>query len=279
MADQMQRGATAVHGHDPAEQRRLDLHGAFLRPHTERLFWDAGIGPGMRVLDAGCETGDVSLLLADLVGPSGEIVGVDRAADALATARRRAADRGLAQVGFVQADLASVVLDGPFDAIVGRCVLRRLPDPAGVLRHLVAGLRPGGIVAFQDIVILDPAVSVPPHPLFDRTARRTRAALAQAGASLDMGLVLPTAFAGSGLPMPEVRLDGVLSSTPDPAFMVFWAAMLRGMLSTAERFGAVTADEIGIDSLAARLFAEHQEIGGVICPILLGGAHVRTALI
>ena len=52
-----------------------------------RYFVAAGIAPGMRVLDVGSGAGDVALLLADLVGPGGEVVGVDRAAAALDTAR------------------------------------------------------------------------------------------------------------------------------------------------------------------------------------------------
>ena len=60
------------------ERQRLMSQAEMVRPITRRLFVDAGIGPGMRVLDLGCGVGDVSLLLADLVGPTGEVVGVDR---------------------------------------------------------------------------------------------------------------------------------------------------------------------------------------------------------
>jgi hypothetical protein len=49
-----------VLGHSADEQRRLDLQGAQLRPFTERLLHDAGIRPGLRVLDVGCGTGDVA---------------------------------------------------------------------------------------------------------------------------------------------------------------------------------------------------------------------------
>lgn len=45
---------------------------------TGRLVNECGIAAGMRVLDIGCGTGDVSMLLADAVGPSGKVVGIDR---------------------------------------------------------------------------------------------------------------------------------------------------------------------------------------------------------
>jgi SAM-dependent methyltransferase len=44
---------------------------------------EAGLKPGMRVLDLGCGAGDVAMLAADLVGPKGRVVGIDRSAEAL----------------------------------------------------------------------------------------------------------------------------------------------------------------------------------------------------
>ena len=67
------------------------------------IFDAAGIRPGMRVLDLGCGVGDAAFVAADLVGPDGYVVGVDRSAEALARARIRAEQRGLAQVEFLRA--------------------------------------------------------------------------------------------------------------------------------------------------------------------------------
>lgn len=53
-----------VLGHSASERARLGEQGVILRPFTERLLRDAGIGPGMAVLDAGCGTGDLTLLVA-----------------------------------------------------------------------------------------------------------------------------------------------------------------------------------------------------------------------
>jgi ubiquinone/menaquinone biosynthesis C-methylase UbiE len=57
---------------------------------TEQVLLSAGITSGMRVLDVGCGAGDVSLLVATLVGPSGSVIGVDKHRDAIAAAAERA---------------------------------------------------------------------------------------------------------------------------------------------------------------------------------------------
>lgn len=65
-------------GYTNSEHDRLIRQAARLAPVTERLFREAGIGPGQRVLDLGSGVGDVSLLLANIVGPAGEVVGIER---------------------------------------------------------------------------------------------------------------------------------------------------------------------------------------------------------
>ncbi len=61
-------------GSTDAEHERLIRQAPRLGPLTERSFREAGIGPGQRVLDLGSGVGDVAMLAARLVGPSGEVV-------------------------------------------------------------------------------------------------------------------------------------------------------------------------------------------------------------
>src|SRR3989449_9735049 len=87
-------------GGTSAEHERLIRQAARLAPFTERFFRDAGIGPGQRVLDIGSGVGDVAMLAAKLVGPSGEVVGVERDAGAIDRAKPRDAEGGLYNVRF-----------------------------------------------------------------------------------------------------------------------------------------------------------------------------------
>jgi SAM-dependent methyltransferase len=79
-------------GSADAEHERLIRQAAWLAPYTERCFREAGIGLGQRVLDVGSGVGDVALLLAGLVGSSGEVVAVERDTRSISRARARVAE-------------------------------------------------------------------------------------------------------------------------------------------------------------------------------------------
>ena len=148
------------------EVARLEAQGAAIAPATRMIFAEAGIRPGMRVLDLGCGAGDVTFVAADLVGPDGSVVGVDHSPDALARARLRAGRRGLTQVQFVEGDIHDPAPGGPFDAIVERLVLWLVPDPAALLRRQATVLRPGGLVVPIE-VDLSTMRSLPETPVID----------------------------------------------------------------------------------------------------------------
>jgi SAM-dependent methyltransferase len=75
-------------GHSDKELARLGEQARIMGPITRRFFLEAGLAPGMRVLDVGSGAGDVSFLAADIVGDKGVIIGVDRSPIAVGTRRR-----------------------------------------------------------------------------------------------------------------------------------------------------------------------------------------------
>ena len=137
-------------GNIDEEHERLIRQAARLTPVTEAFFREAGIAAGQRVLEVGSGVGDVTLLLARLVGPTGAVVSVERDAKSIARARSRVTEASLLNITFREGDLTECTLDGVFDAVVGRYVLQFLPDPVGVLKRLSQSLRPGGIAAFLE---------------------------------------------------------------------------------------------------------------------------------
>jgi cyclopropane fatty-acyl-phospholipid synthase-like methyltransferase len=107
-------------GRSEAETRRLLAQARGAELPLRRLFEDAGIGQGMRVLDLGSGAGDVAMAAAELVGPAGSVVGVDMNPTILEAARERTAAAGLENVAFVAGDLREGVgLEGEFDGSRG----------------------------------------------------------------------------------------------------------------------------------------------------------------
>ena len=73
-------------GYTQAEARRLAEHAGLFEDLTEDVMRRAGLCPGQSVLDIGCGVGDVSLLVARMVGAEGRVLGLDRAASSIETA-------------------------------------------------------------------------------------------------------------------------------------------------------------------------------------------------
>ena len=118
-------------GSSDREHERLVRQAARIAPLTERFFREACIGPGQRVLDVGSGVGDVALLAARLVGPTGEVVGVERDPRSVAGARRRVTEADYRNVSFTESDIAQISCNKPFDAVVGRFILQFVPRPGG----------------------------------------------------------------------------------------------------------------------------------------------------
>ena len=241
-----------VLGHSETEFRRLALQSAFWGELTGEVLRRAGIGTGLHVLDIGSGAGDVALLAARLVGPSGSVLGIDRSADAVKRASARAAAEGLGWCRFAVADAEAFEADRRFDAIVGRLVLMYFKDPARTLRSLVRNLKPAGIVAFHEIVLTSMRC-VPPVPVVSRAAQWMVAAFESAGTVVDMGLRLDATFRAAGLPAPETFAAARPVAGAESAGYAVFAAVMRSLLPAIEKSGIATAAEVDIDTLADRL--------------------------
>ncbi|MCA9650839.1 MAG: methyltransferase domain-containing protein [Myxococcales bacterium] len=217
----------------------------------QRLLADAGVEPGMRVLDVGCGGGDVSLLVARRVGASGTVVGIDRSARAIAMARRRVTELGQPNLRFEEADL--LALDpalGLFDAVVGRRVLMYVPEPALALRRLSEHLHPGGIMAFSEVDATMPPTSTVPLPLHERVRGWLWATAVESGADPHLGLRLFAVLEAAGLAAPSVRAEAIVHTPDDrPPTAEIVAAMLPRMLE----LGIVDEAEVELGTLDQRL--------------------------
>ncbi|MCB1602273.1 MAG: class I SAM-dependent methyltransferase [Xanthomonadales bacterium] len=242
-------------GHSPAEQQRLQRQAALLRNITQTIWRRAGLEPGMRVLDVGCGVGDTSFLAADMVGVDGMVVGQDRSPEALATARQRAAELGLDHVEFVEGELGSWPgSDERFDAIVGRYVLIHQPDIEEALLKLRPMLRPdGGIIAFHELELEARTMSDPASELVLQVRGWLRQAFKFGGMQAHGVMDLSRCFFEAGFGWPQVELYPLVGCGPDSFAPAYLVEILRTVAPTLEKHGVIKVDELGLDTLEARL--------------------------
>ncbi|HUK92785.1 MAG TPA: methyltransferase domain-containing protein [Methanomicrobiales archaeon] len=226
---------------------------------TERLLVDAGIGAGMSVLDVGCGSGDVSLLVANLVGEEGHVTGIDWHVPSLEIARERVRKLQLPNITFIQRDVCTLSPElGPFDAAVSRRVIMYLPDPVNAIRKIAATLWPGGVVALLEHDATMVPGRVKPLPLQERVNSWIRKTVEREGANIHIGFDLPRILGQAGLIVEHIRAEAVIQ-TPDTHYPT--VSIVRAMLPRIIQKGVATEDEIGLDTLEQRLTDERVKAG------------------
>ena len=251
------RDATYTLGRTSHETTRLIEQSRIYGESTTRLCKRVGIAEGMRVLEIGSGAGDVALTLAERVGPTGQVIGVDVNPAILETARRRAADADMRNVEFIAGDARRLDFPDAFDAVVGRFVLMYMADPGEAFAKLIRHLRPGGIVAFQEPeYTLYPAFIHPETPLVNQLIAWILDVFAHSGAHLDMGIGLYRAFVDAGLPPPAMHLESPMGAAGVWTGYQYMVTIFQSLLPLLEKYGLATAEDVGLDTLGARLRRE-----------------------
>ncbi len=231
---------------------------------TRRSLEDAGLKPGMKVLELGCGTGEVTELAAELVGPQGFIAAVDRNEAALTKCRDVFSSKGLANVKFMQADLNSELGDaelgnlGSFDALIGRRVLMYLANSVEVLSELAKFLKPGGLVFFEE-----PGFTFSPRctdsmPAHDKAMDWLRQMLDFEGASADIGFSLPALYIQAGYRPSSIRAEAVILGQGSQYPLSVGLEMMQSRVLKAG-----IADQAEIDSMIRQLKLEGEETSKV----------------
>lgn len=114
-----------------------------LAKHGEQALRIAPPQPGQRVLDIGCGFGDASQVIAGMVGPEGEVVGIDAAARFIEAAQAEAQEAGVANARFIVGDVQDGDLDGPYDVAFSRMGTMFFANPVAALRNVHGALAPG----------------------------------------------------------------------------------------------------------------------------------------
>ncbi|MGH3359676.1 MAG: methyltransferase domain-containing protein [Nocardioidaceae bacterium] len=262
-------------GSDALELERLEHQARMLAPATRTILRLAGIRPGMRVLDLGTGAGDVALEAAEMVGPTGSVIGIDQSAEALSWAARRIEAHNVHNISFLHDDLHTVPITGRFDAVIGRLVLLYTPDPAAVLRRYKTLLGPDGVIVAMEYE-MTAAGSIPPTPLSERIVSWITEAFRRSGLDPSLGARLGQVTADAGLDRAEVLGLQAYRAPNDPSGARMAAAMIRTLLPVLERTGVATPAEVDLETLEQRIAGSLSDNDAIFKPPTLVGAWSRA---
>ena len=241
-------------GHRAEELARLDGQAKALEPATRLALQLAGFRPGMRVLALGTGPAEVALLVAEVVGPEGSVLGVDQSRDVLEYAAAKCRDRGVTQVHFEQGDIATYLPEEPVDAVVGRLVHSYLPERVATMRRLLGAMDRGGVYLALEYDT-GAARSTPPTALAARGAELVHAAFTAAGTPQDIGPHLGQLLAQAGaVDIGMLGLQGYAG--PDDPGVTMLASVLRSLAPAMEKYGVVDVASLELDTYAERVVAE-----------------------
>jgi ubiquinone/menaquinone biosynthesis C-methylase UbiE len=208
------------------------------------------LGLGAAVIDVGCGPLGALTTLAEVVGPTGRVVGLDHNQDVLSLAEQTVQRGGLDQVTLINADInepGTLERLGPweFDAAYCRLVLVNQADPTATLRRMAALVRPGGHIIAHEL-LFESAYPVfdPPVPAFSRVLELTQACMQIQGKHTDVARHFQTIARAAGFR--DIQQRGLFDATPSSApdfiqeqgvglLMVFRQSLLNtGLASQAE---------------------------------------------
>ena len=242
----MTKGDQYFLGYRQAEQERLQRQAEELAHEAGWLFDQIGVHSGARVVEIGCGPRGCLDLLAERVGPTGSVVGVERSEEAVTLARQFAADHDLANVEVQNGDArASGLPASSFDLATARLVLVNVPRPEEVVAEMVALVRPGGVVAFHE-ADWTPHVCDPPLPAWNRLFDVLVAYSTLNGIDLFVGRRVPRMLRDAGLV--DVRVNPLIHVYPPGhgrrTIFLGFAQNLRDRLLDQKLIGEGELDEL-----------------------------------
>jgi SAM-dependent methyltransferase len=254
----------------PEEYERLRVQAQGWETATSRLFDQVGLAPGAGCLDAGCGPGETMRLMAQRVGPSGRVTGIDidAALGAQAESMLHAAGHRQCRVAALDVTAAEPIPDAPFDLVFARLVIMHLPDRVAVLRRLWDAVAPGGHLLIQDYDMRTLTV-VPALASADELIRVLLAGLSARGCDVHSGTRLVQRFEEAGIGAPD-GTDVTGRIEPLARFRWMLTSVHGSILETAVAHGITTEARSAAALAEFARDAERSPARPALWPLLIG---------
>ncbi|MGH9923490.1 MAG: class I SAM-dependent methyltransferase, partial [Nitrososphaerales archaeon] len=138
-------------GSSNREFKRLKLQSQIFEQESLQTLKLAGIEPGMRCADIGCGIGDVTFMMAKMVGQKGTVIGIDRNSDVIEVCKKRAKKENVKNAKFFVGDVYDNELSkNSFDLVFSRFLFHHLKEPKGALKAMIKLVIAGGTVVVEE---------------------------------------------------------------------------------------------------------------------------------
>ena len=231
-----------VMGRTSDEYERLRRQSKMLEPITLSVLDRIGLSAGKSCLDLGCGPGEVMRLMAQRVGPTGRIVGIDVDAKLGREMLSILRSKGYQQCSFIEGNVESLeqIDSDRFDLVFARLLLMHLDDPILALRKMYSLVRPGGRIVVQDFYFS----TIDSYPDVETVAELKKVFFGvynKEGRETRMGIKLPGFFIEAGIGHPDgADVTGFLLPSRVGAEML--AAVYRSVLPLALKHGVTTEE-------------------------------------
>jgi ubiquinone/menaquinone biosynthesis C-methylase UbiE len=217
-----------VLGTHEEELARLGLQHRIWRPVALTCWQEAGITIGNHVIDLGAGPGYAAADLAEIVGPAGKVVAVERSTNFVRALQERCQARGLTNLEVHELDLMTDELpDGKYDFSWCRWVASFVSNPKLLVEKLSRVLQKGGIALFHEYAHYLSWRFIPRLPNQERFAAEVQASWEAAGGKADIAMDLPSYLIANGFVI-RAAIPRIYCVGPDD-FMWQWPASFIGI--------------------------------------------------
>lgn len=203
--------AEYILGTDEQELLRLGLQHRLWSAAAHEAWERAALQPGMSVLDIGCGPGHATMDMAEIVGPTGRVVGIDESPNFLKHLHDQANARRIHHVERILADAQTLEsIDLPpasIDFAYARWVLCFVKDPEAIIRGVARLLKPGGRFVVQDYFHYESMTIAPKNPVFTRVIDAVAASWRSRGGDPDIMGRLPAMLLANGFQLDDLRVN------------------------------------------------------------------------
>ena len=231
-----------VLGTHEEELARLGLQHRVWRSVALNCWQQAGLTVGSHVLDLGAGPGYAGVDLAEIVGPTGRVVAVERSANFVRAFKEKQQARGLTNIEIHELDLMTDALpDGPYDFSWCRWVASFVTNPELLVQKLARVMRKGAVAMFQEYGHYLTWRFIPRLPSQERFAQEVKASWSAAGGKADIALDLPAYLTSNGFRLRSV-VPRIYCVGPNDYMWQWPASYIDIGLARLKELGRIDAD-------------------------------------